>query len=292
MQTKRVVSRLNGGLGNQMFQYAFGRTLADRMNARFYIEIGKLDSDPLRSYALSGFCISAERMDTGTLRREVLWPDGLLRRLRWLPTLPGCLSYLAEKSFVFDPRAAATNHSVCADGYWQSPKYFEGHEIILLREFQLAAPMTAVRQETAARIKGVNAVSVHVRRGDYVANAHTQAFHGLCSPSWYEAAMQEMALHVDQPYFFVFSDDTGWSRENIRSEWPMHFIEVQPDGRDFEDMHLISLCQHHIIANSSFSWWGAWLNQKPGKRVIAPAKWFNQAAHDTRDLLPSAWQRL
>lgn len=292
MQTKRVVSRLNGGLGNQMFQYAFGRTLAARMNARFFIETGMLENDRLRSYALSGFRISAATMDPAELKREILWPDRLLRRLRWLPSLPGRLRYLAEKSFVFDPEAAATSHSVCADGYWQSPRYFEAQAAILRQEFQLAAPMTAVRQETAKRIVAANAVSVHVRRGDYVANPHTLAFHGLCPPSWYVAAMQQIEQHVDQPYFFVFSDDPAWSRENIRSDWPVHFIETQPDGRDFEDMHLISLCQHHIIANSSFSWWGAWLNQKPGKRVIAPAKWFNQATHDTRDLLPPEWQRL
>ncbi len=292
MQTNRVVSRLNGGLGNQMFQYAFGRALAARMNARFYVETGMLNNDPLRSFALSGFRISAETIDSIDLKREILWPYPLLRRLRWLPTLPGFLRYLAEKNFNFDPDIAEVNESVCVDGYWQSPKYFEAQAAILRQEFQLAAPITAVRQQIATQISSVNAISVHVRRGDYAANPHTQAFHGLCPASWYEEAMFEMAQSVDLPHFFVFSDDPAWSRDNISGPWPIHFIEIQPDGRDFEDMHLISLCQHHIIANSSFSWWGAWLNQKPRKRVIAPHRWFAQAIHDTRDLLPEGWQRL
>jgi hypothetical protein len=292
MQTKRVVARLNGGLGNQMFQYAFGRSLAARMNARFYVETGMLENDPLRSYALSGFRISAATMDPVELKREILWPYRLIRRLPWLPTLPGHLRYFAEKSFAFDPGISEVSESVCVDGYWQSPRYFEPYAALVCEEFQLAVPMTVVRQETAARITGANAISVHVRRGDYAVNPHTQAFHGLCPTSWYEEAMKRMAQTVEQPHFFVFSDDPAWSDANIHSDWPIHFIQPQADGRDFEDMHLLSLCQHHIIANSSFSWWGAWLNQKPGKRVIAPAKWFNQATHDTRDLLPPQWQSL
>lgn len=289
MKLKKVVSRLNGGLGNQMFQYAFGYALAARMGVPFYIETGMLANDPLRSYALTGLSISAEIMDPAALKSEILWPASLLRRLRWLPSLPGSLRYLSEKSFAFDPEAAATKHSVCADGYWQSPRYFDGHAEILRQEFQLAAPMTAVRQETADWISGVNAVSVHVRRGDYAANTHTQAFHGLCSAEWYEAAMQRISENVENPHFFVFSDDIDWCRQNIPSNWSMHFVQPQADGRDFEDMHLMSVCKHHIIANSSFSWWGAWLNHKQDKVVIAPAKWFRQSTNDTRDLLPPEW---
>ena len=292
MRTKKVVSRLNGGLGNQMFQYAFGYTLAACMNAHFFIETGMLKNDDLRSYALSGFRISANTMDSADLKREILWPERLLRRWRWLPNLPGRLHYLKEKSFVFDPVAASIDRSVCADGYWQSPRYFDTQTSNIRREFQLVAPLSIVRQETAALIAGANAVSVHVRRGDYAANPNTKAYHGLCPPSWYEAAMRQMAQCVDRPKFFVFSDDPVWSRENINSHWPMHFIETQNDGHDFEDMYLMSQCENHIIANSSFSWWGAWLNQKPGKVVIAPAKWFNEATHDTRDLLPPEWRRL
>lgn len=292
MKRKIVISRLKGGLGNQMFQYAFGRALSARINSDFYFETGMLDRDVLRSFALTGFCISAQEMDKDELSRKIFWPDYLLRRFHWLPTLPGHLHYVAEKKFSFDADAASVNRSVCLDGYWQSPKYFEHQASLLRQEFQLKHEYTADRKIILDRIKRVTAVSVHVRRGDYVSNPTTRAFHGLCSLSWYKAAMQEMSKYVDHPYFFVFSDDPKWCHDNIVGDWPIFVVDPQDDSRDFEDMHLISECQHHIISNSSFSWWGAWLNQKPGKRVIAPRKWFNQSTNNTEDLIPMDWQRL
>ena len=148
--------------------------------------------------------------------------------------------------------------------------------------------MTGARRQTAALIaRAATAVSVHVRRGDYVSDPAAQSFHGTCSPEWYAAVMKEMVARVEAPAFFIFSDDPQWARSNLPAYEGMHFIDPQSDRRDFEDMHLMSLCCHHIIANSSFSWWGAWLNPSPDKQVIAPARWFNQGHNDTQDLLPA-----
>lgn len=118
------------------------------------------------------------------------------------------------------------------------------------------------------------------------------AYHGTCAPEWYDGAMAAMADGLEDPTFFVFSDDPAWARANLPSRWAMRFVEPQTDSRDFEDMHLMASCRHHITANSSFSWWGAWLDPRPDKRVIAPNRWFNGAGHDTRDLIPASWQKL
>jgi hypothetical protein len=151
--------------------------------------------------------------------------------------------------------------------------------------------MSSRNLELAEEINTVNAVSLHVRRGDYVSNPRTMATNGVCPLSYYDSAIRYICARVDAPHFFVFSDDMDWVRENLNIDHPCRYVDHNCSTESFNDMRLMSMCRHHIIANSSFSWWGAWLNPREDKIVIAPKKWFANS-NDTKDLLPFGWATL
>ena len=158
-------------------------------------------------------------------------------------------------------------------------------------DFTFRLPLENKNAELAKQINQVNAVSLHVRRGDYVNNPKTTATHGLCSLDYYQASIRYVAERVQQPHFFIFSDDIDWVQSNLKIDFPCVYVQHNRGAESYNDMRLMSLCRHHIIANSSFSWWGAWLNPRSEKIVIAPRKWFaNQT--DVQDLFPAGWVTL
>lgn len=134
-------------------------------------------------------------------------------------------------------------------------------------------------------------VSVHVRRGDYVTLASASAYHGLCTLDYYHRAIRHVAERVANPTLFVFSDDPEWTKANLHSPFPTHYVDHNPAGKAFQDLRLMSLCRHHILANSSFSWWGAWLSRSNGGLVIAPERWY-AVNRPTPDLIPARWIRM
>lgn len=282
-----IVVQLCGGLGNQMFQYALGRHLSLATGSRLRFDLALLADDPQRSFALGGFCIAGAVATADEIAELPLAP-----RHGWVARVMRRFSRdisVREKAFPFDPQILAATPPTYLRGYWQSEKYFAQIAPQIRQDFRLTSPMVESRGRIAGEIEATQAISVHVRRGDYVSNATANAYHGTCSPEWYERAMSHLASVVENPVFFVFSDDPDWARRNLRAKGRMKFVAPQSDIKDHEDMHLMAMCQHHIIANSSFSWWGAWLNPDPQKRVVAPARWFNQAGHYTGDLIPPAW---
>lgn len=280
---------LSGGLGNQMFQYATGRSLASKRGVPLALDTRPLNTDKLRNYALGGWSIGGTIAEPATLPRA---PGPIARRLRWLPKALQSRRRVIETAFTFDPSILELAPPVHLTGNWQSERYFVDIADLIRAEFQLREHLTIDRASLAEEITGRNAVSVHVRRGDYVSNPTANAFHGTCSPKWYAHAKAEMDQAVSEADYVVFSDDPGWARTNLPQFADALFVEPSADGKDEQDMHLMALCRHHIIANSSFSWWGAWLNPSPVKVVIAPLRWFKGAKHDTRDLIPQGWIRL
>lgn len=202
----------------------------------------------------------------------------------------GCHFFL-EKNFSFDPDYLNLTEPTYLEGYWQTERYFKPFEEQIRKDFQLRSPLTEDRQKNAELIQAKNSISVHIRRGDYVSNKSANQHHGTCSSEWYANMMAKISGQIDDPIFFVFSDDPEWSKSNLPSQWQSVFIEPNQDGCDEQDMALMSLCKNHIIANSSFSWWGAWLCKTENK-VIAPARWFANQNQDTSDLIPSHWEKL
>jgi Glycosyl transferase family 11 len=290
-----IITRLLGGLGNQLFQYAAGRALAARHGTRLLLDIAAFDAYPLRRYRLDRFEIDADVLsvqERASLRIGIPVRGGVrgaADRLFRAPRVPE----LRERQFEFDAELWAGAPRRCLlDGYWQSPRYFENVAEAIRREVRVRAPMDEVNRAVAGRIAATTSVSVHVRRGDYVANAATNRYHGVCGPEYYAAAEKWLADRVGPLHLFVFSDDPEWAEANLRFASPTSVLRHNDAEQDHEDLRLMTGCRHHVIANSTFSWWGAWLSPHPDKTVIAPRRWFGEAAHDTSDLVPREWVRL
>lgn len=175
-------------------------------------------------------------------------------------------------------------------GYWQSEKYFADVATAIREDFSFHHPLSAANVVIANMIDAAgSAVSLHVRRGDYISDARTHAVHGLCSIDYYRSAVRYITDRVMDPVFFVFSDDIAWAKSNFAFDYPCHYIDHNRGAESYNDMRLMSLCRNHIIANSSFSWWGAWLNSSDDKIVVAPKRWFASNDKSTKDLLPAEW---
>ena len=306
MEVGMVIVRLMGGLGNQMFQYATGRAVALRLETELILDktwFATKGPDPWRGYELNRFRVEEREMTgwewtwlrpRGAGEPRGIWPA---RMLRGLARRTFVSVRRPEHAGVFDPKVFAPARRIYLDGYWQSERYFAADEDVIREEFQWREEPDAdngALLEQIRRWKG-EAVAMHVRRGDYVSDAKTNAFHGVCGIDYYERAVAEIQSRVRKPQFFVFSDDPAWVRENLRVEGSggaTVYVTHNVGKRNAEDLRLMAACRHFVIANSSFSWWGAWLGEHPEKVVVAPRKWFARAEEQMDDLLPAAWVRV
>lgn len=291
-----IITHIIGGLGNQMFQYATARAVAENMDETLLLDVSGFSNYKLHNgFELS--CVFAGP-------KEIATKDDLQQVLGWQskPIIKRFLfrnefSWLRSKQFVIEPHfqywdgIEGIPSNAYLSGYWQSEKYFKSIESVIREDFKFKQPMSAENRKIADEIVKNNAVSLHIRRGDYVKDAATLVTHGLCSLEYYHAAIQLISEQVEQPKFFIFSDDIEWVKGNLKIDFPTHFIDHNHGPESYNDMRLMSLCKHNIIANSSFSWWGAWLNQCQTKIVVAPKRWFNKQT-DTNDLIPAKWIKL
>jgi len=284
-----VIVHVIGGLGNQMFQYAAGRALAARLGRPLLLDTSDFARYPLRTFALDRFAAPVEQAP-----RRYRWLVRVGRTPLW-PLLPAGLRVLhvREQSHAYQSwPPIPTASPVFLSGYWQSERYFAEIADTIRRDFTVAAPPTGRNAALLGEITACDAVAVHVRRGDYVSDPATAARHGVCGLDYYTAALERIEAAVSAPRYFVFSDDIPWAREHLRFTAPATFIDHNA-AAPWEDLRLMAACRHFVIANSSFSWWGAWLAEHAAaeKLVIAPRRWF-VAAEDARDLLPPSWVRL
>lgn len=295
-----VIVRLCGGLGNQMFQYAAARRLSLVNDAPLKLDLSWFSNVPRgdtpRQYELHCFNTIqdvASPLEIDALRGVDIgrWPKVVKRFLKTSGLLMKQTS-VREKYYHFDPEILGLRGDVYLEGYWQSARYFADTEDAIRHDFTFRTAPDPVNHEIGNAIMGTEAVSLHVRRGDYVTSTPESQQHGSCSLSYYKKAIAEMTARLQHPHFFVFSDDSAWVKEHMDFDAPKTYIDHNGLLKGNEDLRLMSLCRHHIIANSSFSWWGAWLSSHPEKIVIAPHKWFNMDAIETSDLLPVNWLRL
>lgn len=275
-----IVVQLIGGLGNQLFQYAAGRALAEHHRTKLVLDVTGFAAYRLRSYCLQHFQTQQNFAST----RQLASFDPTRRR--WFRK-PGVI-FEEKHGLHFDPDLLNVGSQVYLKGHWQNERYFQPIESIIRREFTVATPPDPDNASIADQIRHSHSVSVHVRRGDYVNNP----VHGVCSLDYYAAAVRHIHAKVVTPHFFVFSDDAAWARDHLRFDQPVTFVSHNSKDAAHEDLRLMSLCQHHIIANSTFSWWGAWLGCRPGKLVCAPEQWFMPDQYDSSDLLPADWVKL
>ena len=291
-----IVVKLMGGLGNQMFQYAAGRRLADRHRTKLYIDLSWFETvaevDTKRTYELGCFDLKAEFIspsryalvmdDTRNLKTQIYtYTKGFIK--------PRVRLYL-EQGHGYNKDFFKLPDNTYLEGFWQNEKYFSDIRDALLNEFSFKTKPVGKNRQILKDIQSTNAVSLHVRRGDYVNNKRTKAFHGVIGLGYYKKATARLIKDVDKPHFFVFSDDPNWCRHNLKLDFPTTYVSGNRAG--FEDLRLMINCQHHIIANSSFSWWGAWLSVNPNKIVAGPKEWFRDKSVDTSDVLPDSWIKL
>lgn len=289
-----IVVELLGGLGNQLFQYALGRALSVKRGVQLKLDLSSFRNYPLRNYRLGNFRIQAEiASDEDVL--QCGYGQGLIgtaQKIRDRMNPWYARRVVREKSFPFSEDIFKVRDNTLIKGYWQSEKYFIDIASELRREIVPNSEMSPESRAILSEITSGESVSLHVRRGDYVENPVTNAYHGVCSQDYYRRAV-EFIRHKsnDSARFFVFSDDPDWVEGNLDIGSPFRVVRHNGPGNDYEDLSLMSACFSHVIANSSFSWWGAWLCANPDKIVVAPSRWFDGARSDTRDLLPDNWVR-
>jgi hypothetical protein len=292
-----TIVKLNGGLGNQMFQYALGRKLSYINHVSLKLDLSEFKTYTLRTYRLNFFNIHAE---IATEDEVVSFKPGEKGVSGFLSSIPELLKpyykrrYIKEQFLHYDPNISKCRGDSYLDGYWQSEKYFNDIAQIIREDLTLRERSDPMNERMAEKISSCDAISLHVRRGDYITNPVTNLYHGNCTLDYYQKAIDEMIKNIVDPHFFIFTDDPEWAKKNINTGFPTKVIDHNGPDKDYEDIKLMSLCKHHIIANSSFSWWGAWLCRNPDKIVIAPSKWFNkkEIENETKDLFSESWQRM
>lgn len=291
-----VIVQLAGGLGNQLFQYAAGRALAYHNQVPLFLDLTSFERDPKRQYRLDHFDIRARVASQSDMDRVLGWgAKGIPTRMRqWLhPNAPYFeRTVFAEQYHPYDPNFWKAPKTVYLEGYWQTERYFAHIRELLQSELVVLHTPDKQNRTMLERIAQVESVGVHVRRGDYVSDFEVKRVHGVCPLSYYSNAIDVMARRLPNPHFFIFSDDMDWSIANLNVEYPCTYVAHNTAEQDYEDLRLMSRCKHLIIANSSFSWWGAWLSTHPSKIIIAPSKWFNQSDRNTRDVVPTSWLTL
>lgn len=283
-----VIVKLMGGLGNQMFQYAAARALAEGENIYFdflFLNQNHTSSEHFtaREFELQIFYhLKSKRLNTYFLRFLLTNNKKYNFLKRLLPSKFKNIKYINDNNIAEFLNQPNSNHLLFLEGYFQDPSYFERIRHTLLQEFRFTNMPSAI-SIISDKIAKANAVSIHIRRGDYL-KPNVNTVHGVLPITYYQQAVSYINESVINPVYFIFSDDPNWCKENLSFLHNKCF--VSDDHQAWVDMYLMSQCKHHIIANSSFSWWGAWLNQNPEKIVITPQKWFN---FGKTNIIPKEW---
>lgn len=285
-----IIVNLKGGLGNQMFQYALGRNLAKKNNDQLKLYTGGLTranevGDIYRPFSLEKFNIQKD-ISSKEETRKLKYPYGILSKLwRFIS-----LQVLKINKTIWNPKVMDKTGDIFLDGYWQSPRYFSEIRPTLLKEFSLKNPLSTSGQKYLSDIQNTESVAVHIRRGDYANNPQVLREFGVCSPNYYEKAVAKIQEAHANAQFFIFSDDIDWVKNNLKISASVTYVE-DPSLSDADELYLMSQAKHNIIANSSFSWWSAWLNDNDQKIVVAPDPWFEKTIYD-KDLIPASWIKI
>lgn len=296
----KVVVSLYGGLGNQLFQYSAARSIALKTGASLILDLywfdivdGLANTTP-RKFALAPFHLHTDLTSTGLPwhRKKSLvaklkhrWPFLFQMHQEGIPIY-------SEKRLGFDQALLEQNCPVWINGYWQSYKYFDAISNVIKKEIGKVGNLNKDSQKIYKQIILSDSICMHVRRGDYVTNLNAKRIHGLCNIDYYSKGLQIASKGLKNPIVFIFSDDSEWVRNNLELPFESVIVDINDADNAHQDLWLMKSCQRFVIANSSFSWWAAWLSDAPKKIVVAPKNWFLSNQFDSSDLVPSDWIRL
>ncbi len=291
-----IVVKLQGGLGNQMFQYAAAKRLAVQHNTDVVLDLRWFDeipeTDTKRWYELD--CFKIEKNEFRAVGYQVI-SMGLGRKTKLKLNIKAfgrkkkLLGFEAPDNS-FNQKALSLPNNVYLDGWFTSEKYFADIRSELVKDFSFKGKPSVKSEQILKRITGSESVSVHVRRGDYIFNKHASKWHGLTGLAYYNSAVKIVTRKIKNPELFVFSDDPDWCKANLKFKFPTTYVSHNNKGS--EDLRLMMACNNNIITNSTFSWWGAWLNHNPDKVVVAPKKWLSDPSVDTKDVIPESWLKI
>lgn len=303
-----IISRLTGGLGNQMFQYAAGLALAERHRTVLKLDVSWFGGDPAfeahNRYALDCLNVTAQfatpeeidRVRGVRLTRTERWSVALARALRFQRyaaqlTSPGHICY--DETFAFRPDFFDQPDGTYLHGNWQSEKFFTPIVNLLRLHFSFRYPPPPAVEAMAARIRtGGTSAFVHFRRGDYVRNATFNREIGVLPLAYYTRAMALLRARVPEAKLFVFSDDIDTVEREFQPGGSVVYVRATEPWHSFDKIRLMSLCDHGIISNSTFAWWAAWLSRSPEKLIVAPEPWFDAGGRSGADIVPAAWTKL
>lgn len=286
---------ISGGLGNQMFQYAAGKALAKRLHTTLNLDLYPLEKKTQstgRHYELGIFNIDVEKKHT--LKGKFFYKARpFIQKHR--PFFQKFGFFSDTMAILYQPDFETLKGNVCLSGYFQNERYFESVKEELYKDFTFEQPLNERNKAIADQIQSGQSVAVHIRRGDYITNKSAASNFVTCGTDYYKKSIEEVIEKIDNPVFYVFSEDFEWIKENITfGDYSVHYIDWNKGVESYIDMQLMSLCKHNIIANSSFSWWAAWLNSNPKKLVLAPGKWFQDEEKNRLldDFYPKGWIKI
>lgn len=292
-----IIVRLSGGIGNQMFQFAAGLSAANWNNTELFLDIEYFRKNQIHNgFELNRAFKNQCKISSPSRTRSILG----IRANKWIlktilrfegKLLRGQHLY-SQPSFNYDNNFDKISEDSYLIGYFQSEKYFYKIKDLIRKHFIFKNKLSKSNTDLLKLIKNSNSVSIHIRRGDYVTNKKAFDIHGICSSKYYKNAISYIKKNVRNPYFYIFSDDEELVRNNFIREKNLKIVDINKNNQSYIDMLLMSNCKHNIIANSSFSWWAAWLNNNPSKIVIAPKKWFKSGSFSTTDLIPEGWIKI
>lgn len=292
-----IYIRIWGGLGNQMFQFAAAANLAKIHKTRVGICLDRYKAHnntdlTKRVFELdSVFCIdNYELVDSSRFSFISSDKRNLLDKIKYKLLNA---SFFFETSPPYNSAILKLSKETYIEGYFQTEQYFKEFESSVLANFKFKKKPSQRTSEMLELAKNKNAIAVHVRRGDYLSNKKNLSTHGVCSTEYYQRAIEKFS-DLDNVLFVVLSDEPEWAKENLVFGQSVVFVDWNQAADSWQDMLIMSACKHAIIANSSFSWWGAKLIQYPQKRIVAPAIWYanSEIQNQTQDLIPTSWIKI
>jgi hypothetical protein len=273
-----IVIKLKGGLGNQLFQYATAKALSIDKKSELFLDKSSYIYSKTQKFGLDNFNLELN------FYKKNKWLFKLGRFLKL------SISY-QEKKISYDSSLFNLSHkNIFLEGYFQSEIYFNKYRDEFLKDFKLLSPLKIESKKMLEILKKRNSVSLHFRRGDYLLKQNE--IHNVDKSTYYKEAVEYIESKIQNPVYFVFSDDMDWVKKNFKSDKKIFYVDFNDAATNYEDLILMSSCKHNIITNSSFSWWGAWLNTNEEKIVVAPKKWFNGNELDYSDIVPKQWYKI
>ena len=290
---KNVIVKIQGGMGNQLFQYATGKSLSLRLGVKLILDLNwYLDnSNPKCKFILDSFKID-DLTWTLPIKLPRIIRTILYKFLEKISPLGCTLPVLKDTHFKFNYEVLNIQDPAFLDGYWQNEFYFQEYRKELINILDLKDQIDLKNSELLEKIQNSNSICIHIRRGDYLSDSKAAKINGICSKEYYYQALNILLNIIDSPKCYIFSDEPEWAKANLAFACESIFIDFNNPEQPELDFLLMKSCKYFIIANSTFSWWAAWLSNYKNKQVIAPKTWFINQVLNKNMHLPDSWIRI